>query len=268
MIQLMCSGNSAVFRGMLITALSVRKHTRDPITLHVLTMDLADLNPVFRPITGDQSALLEKVYREASPESRVIVHDLGDAYRKELIGSPNGKTRFTPYCFLRLFADEIPDLPDKVLYLDTDVVLNGDISELYGLDISEYELAGVPDYYGRWFFGRTYVNSGVILLNLARIRETGLFRKAVLMCRDRRVFLPDQTALNSCATAKLPLPMKYNEQHAMREDTLLRHFSVTFRFWPMIRIQSIKPWEIGKVHDVLRCFEFDDILLKYAGMGF
>jgi len=128
--------------------------------------------------------------------------------------------------------------------------------------------AGVPDYYGRWFFGRTYVNSGVLLLNLRRIRETGLFRKAVRLCRNRRVFLPDQTALNCCAVAKKLLPRKYNEQHAMREDTLLRHFSVPFRFWPRLRMQSIKPWEIGKVHDVLRCVEFDDILLEYAGMGF
>jgi Lipopolysaccharide biosynthesis proteins, LPS:glycosyltransferases len=268
MIQLLCSGNSAVFMGMLITALSVRKHSRAPITLHVLTMDLTDLDPVFRPIAQDQATLLEAVYREANPASRVAVHDLGDLYRKGFLGSPNARTRFTPYCFLRLFADSIPGLPDKILYLDTDVVLNGDISELYDLDIGGHEIAGVPDYYGKWFFGRSYVNSGVLLLNLKLIRETDLFQKALRLCREKRVFLPDQTALNRYAATKMLLPRKYNEQHAMHEDTLLRHFSVTFRFWPRIRTQSVKPWEIEKVHEVLGCFEFDDILLEYAGMDF
>ncbi len=32
------------------------------------------------------------------------------------------KTRFTPCCMLRLFADEILELPDKILYLDNDVI--------------------------------------------------------------------------------------------------------------------------------------------------
>ncbi len=267
MIQLLCSGNSGVFKGMLITALSIRKHTRDSVTLHVLTMDLRDLDPSFQPITQDQAARLEAVYREANPAGRVVTHDLTGEYRKALLGSPNGGTRFTPYCFLRLFADRIPGLPDKLLYLDTDTVLNGDISELYNIDLGDYEFAGVPDYYGKWFFGRSYVNSGVLLLNMRRIRITGLFRKAVRMCREKKVFLPDQTALNRCAEAKMLLPRKFNEQHAIEEDTLVRHFSVTFRLWPMLRIQSVKPWEVEKMHGLLKCFEFDDILGEYAAMS-
>lgn len=34
-------------------------------------------------------------------------------------------TRFTPCCMLRLYADRIPELPDRLLYLDTDVLCAG-----------------------------------------------------------------------------------------------------------------------------------------------
>ena len=45
------------------------------------------------------------------------------------------------------------------------------------------KLHGSLDYYGKWFFKNkkikfNYINSGVLLLNLKKIRETGLFKKA------------------------------------------------------------------------------------------
>ena len=71
MISLLYCGNDKVFRGLLISLLSVASHTREALDVHLLTMDLTDRNPAFRPITEEQSIFLEKILHEKHPESRI-----------------------------------------------------------------------------------------------------------------------------------------------------------------------------------------------------
>ena len=68
-------------------------------------------------------------------------------------------------------------------------------------------LHGSLDYYGKWFFKNkkirfNYINSGVLLLNLKKIRETGLFKKAREMCQNKKMFMPDQSSLNKLSVGK------------------------------------------------------------------
>ena len=152
MINIMFAGNYKVFDGMLIASLSILKHTKDPITAYILTMDLTDMNKEFKPITKENIELLNKIYKEVNPESNVVLIDATEVYKKEFENSPNNNCFYTPYTFLRLFADQLDGLPDKILYLDTDVAAYGNIKELYGVDITNYEIAGGRDYYGKVFF--------------------------------------------------------------------------------------------------------------------
>jgi lipopolysaccharide biosynthesis glycosyltransferase len=162
-----------------------------------------------------------------------------------------------------LLAEEIPVIPDKVLYLDADIIAKGNISQLYNIDISAYEIAGVRDYYGKFFFYPRYLNSGVLLMNMKRIRETKMLSRALNLCKRRKVFLPDQTAINRYARKKLILPSKFNEQNRVSEETIIRHFSMSLKFFPKFKKQNIKPWHVDKVHNILRITEFDDILNEY-----
>ena len=169
---------------------------------------------------------------------------------------------------LRLFADKIPGLPDKLLYLDADVICRRDCGKFYHQDISGCELAGILDYYGKWFFRKNlfrmdYLNSGVLLLNMERIRRDGLFRKCRKLCREKKMFMPDQSAINRLAKEKRIQPGKYNEQRKLREDTVLQHFTTSFRFFPWLHTLTVKPWQIDKMHEKLRLYEYDDILEEY-----
>lgn len=56
------------------------------------------------------------------------------------------ETRFTPYAMLRLFADQIPQIPDRILYLDDDIIIRKDISDFYDQDLTNTELVGVLDF--------------------------------------------------------------------------------------------------------------------------
>ena len=57
----------------------------------------------------------------------------------------------------------------KIIYLDTDMMMNGDIKELFDIDISNHELGVVLDRYGRWFLSPKYFNAGMLLMNMKNI---------------------------------------------------------------------------------------------------
>ena len=103
-----------------------------------------------------------------------------------------------------------------------------------------------------------------MLFNMAECRKTGMFRKAVELCAKRWMFLADQAALNKAITKRRIVGRRYNEQgERPREETVLHHFSNNFKFWPYFRVQKVKPFEIDKVHEVLKITEYDDIFDEY-----
>lgn len=79
--------------------------------------------------------------------------------------------------YFRLFAPYLI-LEDKALYIDGDVIVNGDIAELYDQNIDEYYMAAIPNDITKEHNQRLglpddnlYANGGVLLLNLAKIRN-------------------------------------------------------------------------------------------------
>ena len=126
------------------------------------------------------------------------------------------------------------------------------------------------DYWGRFFFHNIktkrvfdYLNSGVLLLNMKKIKQTGLFAKVRHMMQTKKMFLPDQSAINKLAVAKRVVPRRYNEQYKLQKDTKIQHFTTSFRFWPYFHTQTVKPWDVARVHSVLHLHEYDDLLNEY-----
>ena len=132
-------------------------------------------------------------------------------------------------------------------------------------------LHGSLDYYGKWFFKNkkikfNYINSGVLLLNLEKIRQTKLFKRAREMCKEKKMFMPDQSSLNKLSVGKKIEQRKYNEQRRLKKDTVFQHFTTSFRLLPFFHKVTIKPWNIDKVHRKLKIFEYDDILYGYMSI--
>ncbi len=263
MISILMCGNRGIFDGMLLTALSVAKHSERRINLFIGTMNLTDINPHFEAVGEEERLVLEAVLQKKNAESSVCILDYTENFRRELIDSKNINTGYTPYAMIRLFADESPELPDKLIYLDTDVLLSGDIGEFFDIDINDYDLAGVRDHYGRIFIYPNYLNSGVMLWNLKAIREKGIFRRATELCRNKKMLLMDQSAINKYAKRKLILPPRFNEQHKNHPDTLIRHFSMRIRWLPHFKTEKIKPWNFELIHKKLKLHEYDDIFESY-----
>jgi lipopolysaccharide biosynthesis glycosyltransferase len=105
-----------------------------------------------------------------------------------------------------LISDFYGPSVQKVLYLDCDIVVTGDIAGLWQTDLSDYLLAAVPipwfdrDHVPGFPEDTPYVNSGVILFNLERWRTEDNERRIFDYIDKHRDVLRDrdQDALNGC----------------------------------------------------------------------
>lgn len=270
-MNILYSGDSAMKDGLLISILSLTDNVREPLHVYVLTATITTKEKAFSAVPQSQVNFLDSLVKKSNPESSVKRIDVTN----EFLAHPptaNIDTFFTPYCMLRLYADLV-DLPDRLLYMDTDVVCRQDCTDFYHQDMEGTEIAGVLDYYGKWFFkenylkwGLDYLNSGLLLLNMAEIKKTGLFRKCRDLCSSKKLFMPDQSALNKLASAKKIVPERFNEQHKLQPDTVFQHFTTSFRFWPTVHTVTVKPWNVEKVHSELGLHEYDDLLNRYQSL--
>ena len=123
MVNVFYSGNKKVFDMIMISSLSMAKKSSEPLSIYVVTMDLSDEKSVYVPITQSQCDFLENVIKKYNENNRVILLDVTKIYKEKRFDSPNNVDRFTPYAQLRIYADYY-DLPDKIIYLDVDTVIN------------------------------------------------------------------------------------------------------------------------------------------------
>lgn len=136
----------------------------------------------------------------------------------------NLKEGITVSTMFRLLVSDYLQQYDKCLYIDCDVVVLGDVSALYTVDIKEDYIAAVKDGGVQYFFEenrgyaktigisdmRNYINGGVLVMNMSAIRNDGL-KERFLSCAGEKYLYADQDILNRCCQHRIKyLPLKYN----------------------------------------------------------
>lgn len=266
-MNILYCGDNNIEKGLIISVISLLQNCIEQLNIYVLTIDIDEGCINYKPVSSEVISYLNQEVKLYNPLNSIELINITKQF-KLCMPLANMHTRFTPCCMLRLYADLIDELPDKILYLDNDVICREDIYEFYSRDISECELIGVLDYYGSWLFRndllrRDYINSGVLLMNLDKIRETGLFDKCRKLCRDKKMFMPDQSSINKLSVYKQFADRRYNEQRKLHSNTVMQHFTTSFRLFPWIHMVRVKPWQIDKMHEVLQLYEYDNILEEY-----
>lgn len=118
-----------------------------------------------------------------------------------------------------LLPDLLPDC-DKVLYLDGDLIARVCLSEIYDVELGDYYAAAVMDsgfiyaHYTREYTQglQDYINTGVMLLNLKKMREDDMTRKLIEEKRSSTdTTLMDQNVFNTVFNGHIKLlPIRYN----------------------------------------------------------
>ena len=264
MIDIIYSGNDKYFNQIFLSSLSMAMHTKEALHIRIMTLDCETKKGKYYSITPKQVEFLDFVLKTYNKDSLATLIDMTMLYEKYIPkDGKNKNTVYTPYSILRLLCTHIEGLPSKIIYLDTDTMVYNDINELYSINLMDNEYAAVQDIVGRYFFGWNYCNSGILLLNLDRIKETKLFDKCIQYISTKRRFMPDQDALNYHKTKRIVLPRKFNEQRNVKDDTVVKHFCKIPKMFPFIHTVNIKQTNRDGVHNTLKIHEFDDVFKVY-----
>ena len=135
---------------------------------------------------------------------------------------------FSVVTYYRLFIASLFPQYDKIVYLDCDLVVLGDISELYHTDLGENILGASPErfvqttnefvLYAEKALGvdpTSYINAGVLLINLDQFRKDDIEKKFIDLITEYDFDLldPDQAYLNYLCRDKIcVLPNGWNKE--------------------------------------------------------
>lgn len=225
---------------------SIVAHARSSIRFHLLTRGLTadDLAPAGTCVAGHE----------------MILYPMdGVSYGENLTTLPH----ITISTMDRLLLPHILEGVEKILYLDTDILVRADIAELFLLDVGDLPLAGRSSLSETWKNGYHLVyraaralpaetsfalrrlmhdfhgslgfpcfNAGILLLNLDRMRRDDFCRR-FLPWADR-FRLNDQDILNCyCGFGRKELPAAWNSfpTQEMLENPCLVHWAGPLKPW-------------------------------------
>ena len=152
--------------------------------------------------------------------------------------------------YFRLFIPNLYPQYDKVLYLDSDIVILDDIAKLYNLDMGNNLVAAAPDdviqfnevfrVYAEKVVGvadyRNYFNAGILLMNLHELRKFH-FQEKFLYSLERITFPVAQDYLNRMCKGRVKLfdrvwnRMPIPDPKIKTENVKLIHYNLAFKPW-------------------------------------
>lgn len=247
MINILYCTDNKFFVQQLLSVISLAKCTKEPLNVINLTAEVPEYNPKGRATTPQQDELLTKVLKQSNPDSVFNSIDVSDLMREYLLKGPNAQNKyykFSAYVSVRLLAHLVPQVPDKIIYLDADVFLNDDIKKLWDIDMSNLEMAGRRDDLRI----TKYIQSGVMVLNMKKIRENGVFDKALhLVATKKYICYIDMSALNTASTkkkliSKKLIPYKWREGSIAHHVCAVREGKLPFtkKWWHRIKIDEVE----------------------------
>ena len=146
--------------------------------------------------------------------------------------SPNYDSKFTYMTLMRNVLSKILPDEDRVLYLDVDTIVDGDISDLFSMNMDGFCYAGVKEP-GKCRDIFTYVNAGVLVCNLKYIRELGRDDEMIELLNRHKFQWPDQEVLNLICQGRIkPIGSEYNSNNFVEKCYMPK----------IIHYASVKDW--------------------------
>ena len=140
----------------------------------------------------------------------------------------------------KIFISDYLNNIDKVLYLDADTIIQQDLSELYNTDIEDVYISASRD--GLMFmfpqhiteiglnWRNFYFNSGVMLMNLKKIRQDNLIKQAIIFFHTHQEVFGDQDVFNVIVKDKVKeFSYKYNCNSTFFEENSAKFLSDFFK---------------------------------------
>ena len=135
---------------------------------------------------------------------------------------------------------------ERILYLDVDIIVKGDIQELFNTNLDNKVLGAIKDLGDSYYIKRlkfnveidpshTYFNAGVLLIDCKKWREQNISEKLFNTEKKYRgkILCNDQDVLNKVFENNYKMLLEKFNALTLKGDTVIRHY-----------YSKPKPWEI------------------------
>lgn len=135
---------------------------------------------------------------------------------------------------------------ERILYLDVDIIVKGDIQELFNTNLDNKVLGAIKDLGDSYYIKRlkfnveidpshTYFNAGVLLIDCKKWREQNISEKLFNTEKKYRgkLLCNDQDVLNKVFENNYKMLLEKFDALTLKGDTVIRHY-----------YSKPKPWEI------------------------
>ncbi|MDR1923779.1 MAG: glycosyltransferase family 8 protein [Planctomycetaceae bacterium] len=247
--------------GTLIRSLCDNNRNND-LRIHLLTMDSR--------VVDDE--LLGRFFGSiVSDRVSAKVHFV-DANNPFITRIPKDGAITNKSAYLRFLASDLIEA-DKVLYLDSDIVVLDDLGSLFETELSGRMLAAVTDIFvcpSSWNYSLSlrYFNSGVLLINAKKWREENWFDRTLRFMCDK--FVPmrmglrhygDQDILNMTMAGKV---VYVHPRYNMVNPFFLRRSFFRGKIFDEASLKpaiihfagGAKPWNQWDFHPMSECYYF------------
>ncbi len=231
-----CDERYVPYLGVAVHSLIANASTERRYRIHVLNTGISPLSQ-------------DRIVTMARPHVEIVFVDMQEAILPFMSCLPL-RDYYTLSIYFRLFIPAMFPQYDKAIYLDCDMVVEGDVAELFDIPLGNALLGAVRDQvvadsplltaYVEDAVGvdaHTYFNSGMLLMNLAGLREAdieGQFSSLIAQYNFPTV-APDQDYLNRLAFGRVKLlPSAWNTMYS-KEPQMGPHYIIHFNMFD-------KPW--------------------------
>ncbi|HEM4070709.1 TPA: SP_1767 family glycosyltransferase [Streptococcus suis] len=216
-------------------------HPKEEVRVHILYKEIA------QSILQDLGNLAQQ-----TPNLELHFHLLED---QQFSAIPIRTEQFPIESFSRFLLPELLIDLERILYLDVDILVHGNLMELFQTDLEEYELGAIVEAdifkYYQWYldslgFGPNdaYFSSGVLLMDLDKMRQNGTTNQliAIALEKARDYKFPDQDILNTYYKGQFKqLSPAYNytdvrkqNRELTADEIVIEHFNGDIKAWHAI----------------------------------
>ena len=194
----------------------------------------------------------KKILKFESKDVKIEFVDL-NYYIEEIQQKLHTRDYYTKTTYYRLFIPNLYPQYNKALYLDSDITVLGDISELYNEDLEDNLVGAIPDgsvrqinefaEYVERVVGmadyRRYFNAGILLMNLEQMRKIDFQSKFLYLLENVKFSVAqDQDYLNRICKGRtklldagwnvMPLPTDTPREE---KDIKIIHYNLIYKPW-------------------------------------
>lgn len=228
-ICLSCDNNYAKYAGVTITSIVYNADKGDKYHFYILDNGIKeDLKQQICSITDFPITFFQVNDEDFQIFKKITTH----------------KYITIPTYFRLKIASYFPNL-GKVIYLDCDTIIDTSLSKLNNIDISDYLLAGVQDIKKSIVEQNpTYVNAGVLIFNLKKIREEHIENKFFEYTQQNlaEIVCGDQEIINAVCKGRIKL---IDPLWNVQTGSFINRSNFTKHPYIIHYVSKQKPWNFG-----------------------